>query len=89
MFTNGGEMRLATNKSTLKNKLIVEVTGRSAPKTTSVINGGSAILCVVHGQVTVQYLFDNVVSYGVSKTKDCGVYLMIDTKTGTKTTSSK
>ena len=28
MFTNNGEMRLATSKSTLKHKLKVEVTGR-------------------------------------------------------------
>ena len=31
------------------------------------------------GQGTVQYFFDNVVSYVVSKTTDSGVYLMIDT----------
>ena len=35
------------------------------------------------------YLFDNVVSYVINKTKDGGIYLMIDTKTGTKPTSSK
>ena len=39
------------------------------------------------GQGTVQYPFDNVVSYVVSKTKDDGVYLMIDTKIGMNTTS--
>ena len=48
MFTNNGEMRLATSKSSLENKLKVEVTGRYAPKATSVIINGSAILWVVH-----------------------------------------
>ena len=43
-----GEMRLVTSKSTLKNQHIVDVTGRTAPKATSVINCGSAIMCVVH-----------------------------------------
>ena len=51
------------SKSTLKNMLKVEVTGRYAPKATSVIIDGSAILWVVHGptQGTVQYLVGNVV----------------------------
>ena len=64
-FTNNGEMRLATSKSTLKSKLKVELTGRYAPKATSVIIDGSAISWVVHWptQGTVQYLVGNVVSY--------------------------
>ena len=36
----------------------------------------------------MQYVFDNVVSFVVNKTKVGGIYLMSDTKTGTKTTSS-
>ena len=48
MFTHNGQMRLATSKSTLENKLKVEVTGRYEPKATSVIINGSAILWVVH-----------------------------------------
>ena len=43
-----GEMRLVTINSTLKNQHMVEVTVRTAPKATSVINCGSAIMCVVH-----------------------------------------
>ena len=64
-FTNNGEMRLATSKSTLKSRLKVELTGRYAPKATSVIIDGSAISWVVHWptQGTVQYLVGNVVSY--------------------------
>ena len=80
MFTTNGEMRLATSKSTLKNKLKVEITGRYAPKPTSVIIGGSAILWVVHWptQRTVQYLVGNVVSYVMGKMKDADVYLIFD-----------
>ena len=84
MFNTNGEMRLATSKSTLKNNPVVEVTGRSAPKITIVINGGSAILCAVHLPLNSAMPFDNVVSYVVSKTRDGGVYLMIDTKTSSK-----
>ena len=69
MLTNNGEMRLATSKSTLKSKLKVELTGRYAPKATSVIIDGSAISWVVHWrtQGTVQYLVGNVVSYVMGK----------------------
>ena len=35
------------------------------------------------------YVFDNVVPFVVNKTKDGGVYLISDTKTGTETTTSK
>ena len=68
-FTNNGEMRLATSKSTLKSRLKVELTGRYAPKATSVIIDGSAISWVVHWptQGTVQYLVGNVVSYVMGK----------------------
>ena len=38
MFTNNGEMRVATSKSTLNSKLNVEVTGRYAPKTTQLMS---------------------------------------------------
>ena len=80
MFTNNGEMRLATSKSSLENKLKIEVTGRYAPKATSVIINGSAILWVVHWptQGTVQYLVGNVVSYVMGKMKDADVYLIFD-----------
>ncbi len=73
-------MRLATSKSNLKNKLKVEVSGRYAPKATSVIIDGSAILWVVHWptQGTVQDLVVNVVSYVIGKMKDADVYLIFD-----------
>ena len=48
MFTNNGDMRLATSKSTLKNELKFEVTGRYAPKATSGIIDGSAIATGQH-----------------------------------------
>ena len=71
MSTNNGKIRLATSKSTLKNKLNVEVTGRYAPNATSVIIDGSAIRRVVHWptQGTVQYLVGNAVSYVMGKMK--------------------
>ena len=80
MFSNNGEMRLATNKSTLKNKLKVEVPGRSAPKADSLIIDGSAILWVVHWPAhgTVKDYIDNVVSYVTSKMKAADVYLIFD-----------
>ena len=61
MLTNNGEMRLTRSKSTLKNKLKVEVTGRYAPKATSVIIDDSTILSVVHWptQGTVQHIVGN------------------------------
>ena len=78
MFTNAGEMRLATNKSTLKNKLNVDVPARTAPKATSVIIDGSAILRVVHWstQGAVQQFIDNFVAYVTRKMKDSDVYLV-------------
>ena len=80
MFTNNGEMRLATNKSTLKNKLKVEITGRSAPKANIVIIDGSAVLWVIHWptQGTVKDFIDNVVSYVTTKMKEADVYLIFD-----------
>lgn len=50
MFTDNGEMKLATNESTLKNMLKVEITGRSAPKANIVIIDGSAVLWGFTGQ---------------------------------------
>jgi len=80
MFTNTGEMRLATSKSTLKNKLKVEVMTRSTSKPANVIIDGSAILWVVHwpAQGTVQSFIDNFVAYLTSKLKECNVYLIFD-----------
>ena len=80
MFTNNGQMRLATSKSTLKNKLKVEVTGRCAPKATSVIIDGSDVLWVDHwpSQGTDQDIVRNVVSYVMGKMKDVDVYLIFD-----------
>ena len=62
MFTNKGEMRLATNKSTLKNKLKVEITGRSAPKANIVFVDGSAILWAIYWTTErkVKYFIENV-----------------------------
>ena len=80
MVPNNGEMRLATSKSTLKDTFKVEVTGRYAPKATSVIVDGSATLWVVHWptQGTVQYLVGNVVYYVMGKMKYAAVYYIFD-----------
>ena len=81
MFTNNGEMQLTTGKSALKNKLKVKATERYAPKATSVIIDGSAILWAVHWLVqgTVQYLVGNhPVSYVMGIMKDANVYFIFD-----------
>ena len=73
-------MRLATNKSTLKNKLKVELTARSPPKTTHVLINGSVMLWVVHwtSQGTFQEFVDNFVEYVAKNMKDTNVYFVCD-----------
>ena len=80
MFTNNGEMRLATNKSTLKNKLKIEITGQSVPKANIVIIDGSAVLWAIHRptQGTVKDFIENFVSYITPKMKEVDVYLIFD-----------
>ena len=80
MFTHHGDMRLVTHKSTMKNRLKVEVTQQSAPKANCVTIDGSAILCVVHLAThgAVESLIDNVVSYVISKMPNTDVYLIFD-----------
>ena len=62
--------RFAISKSTVKNKIHIEIIGRSAPKATSVVIDGSTTMWAVHcpTQRTVQNLAGNVVSYVIGKT---------------------
>ena len=90
-------MRLATNKSTLKNKLKVEITGLSVPKANIVIIDGSAVLWAIHWptQGTVKDFIENFVSYIIPKMKEADVYLIFDryetysTKGATRTARGK
>ena len=80
MFTNTGEMRVASNKAALKNKLKVEITSRTRSKSASVIIDGSALMWVVHWPLhgTVQDKIRNFIDYISSHLQLADTYLIFD-----------
>ena len=80
MFDETGIMRLSTTKSTLKNKLQVEVPCRLTHGPQATIMEGCAILWIINwpSKGTVHDYVHNFASYLSTKTRKCDIYLVFD-----------
>ena len=92
MFRSSGKMRIASGKSSLKNKLKVEVSSRlSTQDSDAVILDGCAILWCVHWPCngSVQDYVDNFCSYVIQKTNHAHIYLVFDSSIKSSTRSDR
>ena len=78
MFDETGIMRLSTTKSTLKNKLQVEVLCRLTHEPQATIMDDCAILLIINwpSKGTVRDYVHNFASYLSTKTRKCDIYLV-------------
>ena len=80
LFHDTGNMRIATNKSTLKQKISVELNDRLASKFPYTVIDGTAVLWLIHWPEngTAKDFIDNFTSYVLIKMDDSDVYLVFD-----------
>ena len=80
MFDEKGEMRIAKNKSVIKQQLKIDVSARLVPPPQATVIDGCAIFWVVHwpNKGTVEDYVSNFCHYVLGKAKYCDVYLVFD-----------
>jgi len=96
LFKETGELRIATGKSSLKQKLKVTVSGRHVHKPDTVVVDGCAILWCVHWpcNALVKDFVNNFCTHIIQRTTTADVYLVFDRyfdysiKSGTRSSRS-